>query len=209
MTKRRSARKEPQQSRAQETVQAIIDAATYILSKDGWQGFTTNRIAERAGVNIASLYQYFKNKEAIASEIQERHGSNTRARLEALTASLRAAGGEQSLHSILRATVLMAVEEHKLAPRLHRALSEELPKSFRNASSASSVDEIANAWRKVAAPYFNGVPDPNIAMFITRTVIHAVVHEAAIAEPKWLTSELFVDELIVLLERYLNRSSSN
>jgi AcrR family transcriptional regulator len=206
MKKRLSSRKEPQQGRAQETVQAIVDAATYILSKDGWQRFTTNRIAARAGVNIASLYQYFPNKEAIAAEIQKRHGSITRSRLGALTGSLFGGDRERSLHSILKATVLMAIEEHKLAPRLHRALSEELPKSVRHTSSTSSVNEIADAWRKMAAPYFKHVPDPDIAMFISRTVIHAAVHEAAIAKPEWLSSELFADELIVLLEPYLDRS---
>ena len=66
-------RKSPSQSRAKETVDAILQAGAYILIRDGWEGFTTNRVAERAGVNIASLYQYFSNKESIAVELQRRH----------------------------------------------------------------------------------------------------------------------------------------
>ena len=49
-------RRTPRQTRAQQTVDFILEAATYILSEDGLEGFTTNRVAERAGVNIASLY---------------------------------------------------------------------------------------------------------------------------------------------------------
>ncbi|WP_240999097.1 TetR/AcrR family transcriptional regulator [Pseudomonas viridiflava] len=45
-------RKTPAQARSRATVDAIIQATTYILTKVGWDGLTTNAIAERAGVNI-------------------------------------------------------------------------------------------------------------------------------------------------------------
>lgn len=64
-----STRKKPQQERSVATVQAILQAAAYILARDGWEAFTTNAVAEKAGVNTASLYQYFPNKEAIVAEL--------------------------------------------------------------------------------------------------------------------------------------------
>ena len=66
-------RRTPHQTRALQTVDFILEAAAYILAEEGLGGFTTNRIAERAGVNIASLYQYFPNKSAILEELQARH----------------------------------------------------------------------------------------------------------------------------------------
>ena len=66
-------RKKPRQSRSQATVQAIEEAAAYILEHEGWERFTTNRIAERAGVNISSLYQYFPNKMAILDTLRRAH----------------------------------------------------------------------------------------------------------------------------------------
>jgi AcrR family transcriptional regulator len=57
-------RKQPKQDRSQATVQAILTATTHILTEDGYDQLTTNRVAERAGVSIGSLYQYFPNKEA-------------------------------------------------------------------------------------------------------------------------------------------------
>lgn len=64
-----SPKKLPRQRRAIATVDALIEAATYILAREGLGGFTANKVAEKAGVNIASLYQYFPNKEALIFHI--------------------------------------------------------------------------------------------------------------------------------------------
>ena len=58
-------RKAPRQARAQATHDAILEAATQILSARGLNGFNTNAVAARAGTSIGSLYQYFPNKDAL------------------------------------------------------------------------------------------------------------------------------------------------
>jgi AcrR family transcriptional regulator len=74
MTDRRSAsissRKQPQQARSAELVATILEAAVQVLAKEGAQRFTTARVAEKAGVSIGSLYQYFPNKAAILFRLQ-------------------------------------------------------------------------------------------------------------------------------------------
>lgn len=74
MTERRSSsissRKQPQQARSAELVAAILDAAVQVLTKEGAQRFTTARVAERAGVSVGSLYQYFPNKASILFRLQ-------------------------------------------------------------------------------------------------------------------------------------------
>jgi AcrR family transcriptional regulator len=74
MTNRRkaliSSRKQPQQARSADLVAAILDAAVQVLAKEGAQRFTTARVAERAGVSVGSLYQYFPNKAAILFRLQ-------------------------------------------------------------------------------------------------------------------------------------------
>jgi AcrR family transcriptional regulator len=62
-------KKHAKQSRSIATVDAMIEAATYILTRHGPAGFTANKVAEKAGVNIASFYQYFPNKEALLFHI--------------------------------------------------------------------------------------------------------------------------------------------
>lgn len=65
-----SLKKQPQQARSAELVSAILDAAVQVLAKEGAQRFTTARVAEKAGVSVGSLYQYFPNKAAILFRLQ-------------------------------------------------------------------------------------------------------------------------------------------
>ena len=66
-------RKEPRQARSRATVEAIVDAGARVLAEDGWAAFTTNRVAERAGASIGSLYQYFPDKLSLVEAIRRRH----------------------------------------------------------------------------------------------------------------------------------------
>src|SRR5258708_9263850 len=58
-------RRIPRQARAGETVSLILEATAQILEAGGLTAFTTNAVAERAGVSIGTLYQYFADKNAI------------------------------------------------------------------------------------------------------------------------------------------------
>jgi AcrR family transcriptional regulator len=74
MTERRKAqislRKQPKQARSTELVANILEAAAQVLAKEGAHRFTTARVAEKAGVSVGSLYQYFPNKAAILFRLQ-------------------------------------------------------------------------------------------------------------------------------------------
>ncbi|ORM74702.1 TetR family transcriptional regulator [Pantoea wallisii] len=72
-----SQRKKPQQARSSELVSAILQAATQVLEQEGANRFTTARVAERAGVSIGSLYQYFPNKAAILFRLQREEWERT------------------------------------------------------------------------------------------------------------------------------------
>ncbi|ATB39826.1 TetR family transcriptional regulator [Cystobacter fuscus] len=65
-----SSRKQPQQARSTQLVAAILKAAAQVLAKEGARRFTTARVAERAGVSVGSVYQYFPNKAAILFRLQ-------------------------------------------------------------------------------------------------------------------------------------------
>lgn len=81
MTERRSkqisSRKQPQQARSAELVSAILTAAIQVLAQEGAARFTTARVAERAGVSVGSLYQYFPNKAAILFRLQSEEWRQT------------------------------------------------------------------------------------------------------------------------------------
>jgi AcrR family transcriptional regulator len=72
---KRKPRKSPSQSRSKDTVDAIVAAATRILRERGYAQTNVNRVAERAGVSVGSLYQYFPSKEALVAEVARRHST--------------------------------------------------------------------------------------------------------------------------------------
>ena len=69
-TPRISSRKQPKQARSAQLVSDILTAAAQVLARDGAHRFTTARVADKAGVSVGSLYQYFPNKEAILFRLQ-------------------------------------------------------------------------------------------------------------------------------------------
>ena len=78
-----TSRKKPQQARSNDLVAAILEAAIQVLAKEGAQRFTTTRVAEKAGVSVGSIYQYFPNKAAILFRLQADEWRQTTAMLRA------------------------------------------------------------------------------------------------------------------------------
>lgn len=196
-------RKNPVQERARATVEAILDAGAYILVKDGWERFTTNNVAERAGVNIASLYQYFPNKESIVAELQRRHIEKGRAAYPDMIAQLRS---QPTLRATLKILIDGAVAEHRINPKLHKVFAEVLPRASRRVHGERDKQLISQL-ENILEPYAIRVPDLDIALFLVRVIGHAAIHEAASERPNLLENPLFAEELITLMERYLVRNN--
>jgi AcrR family transcriptional regulator len=111
-------RKQPRQARAQHTVEAIIEAAARILEEQGHGGFTTNAVAELAGVSIGTLYQYFPDKDALLGALIARETARL---VEEAEAASVIAPGQQALDALVRAAVRHQVRR----PRLARLLDFE------------------------------------------------------------------------------------
>lgn len=76
-----SSRKQPKQARSNDLMAAVLDAAVQVLRTEGAARFTTARVAERAGVGVGSLYQYFPNKASILFRLQSDEWRRTSAML--------------------------------------------------------------------------------------------------------------------------------
>lgn len=124
MTKRRSeqisTRKRPQQTRSNELIAAVLEAAVQVLAKEGAQRFTTARVAERAGVSVGSLYQYFPNKGAILFRLQRDEWSRTAAALRSILEDVRLSPVER-LRALVHAFLRSECEEAELRRALHDA----------------------------------------------------------------------------------------
>ncbi|MGK9007680.1 helix-turn-helix domain-containing protein, partial [Citrobacter europaeus] len=81
-----TSRRQPQQARSADLVSIILQAASEVLANAGAGRFTTARVAERAGVSVGSVYQYFPNKAAILFRLQSDEWTRTADRLSAILA---------------------------------------------------------------------------------------------------------------------------
>jgi AcrR family transcriptional regulator len=116
--KRLDPRKQPTQSRATDTVNAVLEAAARILEHHGFEGYTTNAIAEQAGVSIGSLYQYFPDKEAVTVALIERECA-------LLLADVAEADSITNYRGAINHLVNAAIAHQLRRPRLARLLDVE------------------------------------------------------------------------------------
>lgn len=117
-------RKEASQERSRATVNALIDATARILVKEGFDEASTNHIADVAGVSVGSLYQYFPGKEALVAAVIERHHREIMQTVEGELADI----ASQPLAQGVRKLIAVAVNAHRIDPKLHRVLAEQIPR---------------------------------------------------------------------------------
>lgn len=118
-------RKAPAQQRSRSTVEDILTAAAQVFEAHGYAAGTTNRIAQRAGVSIGTLYQYFPNKESLAVALLERHLAEGMRHMAGWVAGCIAT--PRSLHDTLHVFVEGMLDLHADSPRLQHILLEETP----------------------------------------------------------------------------------
>lgn len=195
-------RKLPRQERAKATVDAIVEATTQILLQGGYDRFTTARAAERAGVSIGSLYQYFPNKAALASAVIDRCCDEFRSAFEqALARRPRA-----TLADCIRAIVDVGLVSHHLTPELHRIVLDLAPRigvaQKTELVSRSAAQAIAAALREHAEEI---APDIDIATAaaVIETALEALAHRALAAHPVHLEGDRLAGEAVRLIHGYL------
>jgi AcrR family transcriptional regulator len=143
MTDRRriplASRKSPQQARSNDLVAAILEAAIQVLEKEGAQRFTTTRVAEKAGVSVGSLYQYFPNKAAILFRLQSDEWRRTTDMLRKILADRKRSPPER-LRRLVHAFVKSECDE----AAMRVALDDAAP-LYRDAPEAQAVKAEGNS----------------------------------------------------------------
>lgn len=192
-------RKEPKQARSRATVETIVQAGARILSDEGWAGFTTNRIAELAGVSIGSFYQYFPNKLALVDAIRHHHLDDSMAVMR----SIRADG--LSPAEFAAQLVRAVVAAHSVYPGLHRVLLDEAPSSeeYRNPHSEFEIEYLFY-YAQAVATYRKRLPNEadRIAGRVISDAIDGVIHNAA--RRGCIDNPVVQNELVCLVSLYLS-----
>lgn len=114
-------RKHPRQARSRHTVDTILTAAEEILLHSGLAGFNTNAVAERAGVSIGSLYQFFPGKEAILATLVRNMRRDMLADLVAAQQTTDAAGLAEAMGAMIDASLKHHLRAPELTERLEQA----------------------------------------------------------------------------------------
>ncbi|MBO1272223.1 TetR family transcriptional regulator [Shewanella sp. 4t3-1-2LB] len=120
-------RKLPRQGRSKTLVAAILEAAIHVLADGGIRGFTTARVAEKAGISVGSLYQYFPNKAAILFQLQVNEWRKTQQLIETILADMTKPPREK-LETAIRSFIQSECDESSI----RKALGDASP-FYRNA----------------------------------------------------------------------------
>jgi len=196
-------RKNASQGRSRATVDALVEATARVLVKEGFDKASTNRIAETAGVSIGSLYQYFPGKDALVAAVIDRHTED----LMQVVRDTLAEVIELPLERAVRRIVSVAVEAHRVDPKLHRVVAEQIPRS-----GGENVEVFNRRYFGFFRSYLEAHKaeirriDLDLAAFVCVTSIEAVTHNAVLNHPELLSDEgveALVEEASRLVVTYL------
>ncbi|MEW5683935.1 MAG: TetR/AcrR family transcriptional regulator [Pseudomonadota bacterium] len=197
-------RKSASQDRSRATVEALVEATARILVRDGFDKASTNRIGHEAGVSVGSLYQYFPNKEALVVAVIERHNRD----LMTLVRGALAGAATLPVEQGVRALVTAAIAAHRLDPKLHRVLAEQIPRTGALENVEAFSRENFGTFRAYLEDHRAELRalDLDLAAFVCVTSIEALTHTAVLHHAELLTDEAaaaLVDETTRLVLRYL------
>ena len=201
-----SSRKQPKQARSEALVAAILEAAVQVLAKEGAARFTTIRVAEKAGVSVGSLYQYFPNKAAILFRLQSDEWRQTSDLLHEILAD-RAMPPFERLRRLVHAFIQSECDE----AAMRVALNDAAP-LYRNAPEAQTAQQAGD--KKIATFLREVLPELSparraVAAELIGTTLGAVGSEFSESPRTGAEIEAFAGAMADMLTAYLKSLASN
>lgn len=203
-------KKIPKQARSKAVVESILNASKKILLAEGMKNLTTNHIAKHAEVNIASLYQYFPDKESIVATLIERHVDEESKRISAVIKHIIKHTDTQSSvllsHDNIRLIIKELIDVHtdnlELTQILHMQVSHVACRHVLQNATQFFTDLIKGMLNKEQQYRYenNGVR----AYIITHS-IDLLIQNTLIEDPDLFVKPEFLDELVNLSISYLRR----
>ncbi|MDQ3265402.1 MAG: TetR/AcrR family transcriptional regulator [Myxococcota bacterium] len=201
MARKLTPRKRPSQERARATVEALLQAAAQVLEAEGEEGLNTNKIAERAGVSIGTLYQYFPNKESLLMGLIAAHQEGLRLAIvgelrkhQTLPLPQLVTQVMSSMLDVFRANVKLSVNLEKLCATLGEAAGLEVELEALRVWTQQVLEERAAEL---------AIPDPELAAFMVVRSVEGVVLGAARCRPELFENDALVPQLSALVLGYL------
>ncbi len=193
-------KKEPKQPRARQTVTRIIDATAELVRELGVDGITTNKVAERANVNIASLYQYFPNKQALISALLQRYLNEITQVLNQVLVQL----GDASVEESSRAWAQMSIQYYRQSDGV---FTEILKNQYANTTLPEMREfehRLMEAIRRFLVKQRDQlqVEDLDLSIYIAFSACTSVIAKHVMEPVPYYTDEQVVEEVVKLMVRY-------
>jgi AcrR family transcriptional regulator len=193
-------RRQPQQRRAQQTVEAVLDAVVRLLKRGSSRAITTNHIAATAGISIGSLYQYFPDKGAIFVALHERH----LLQIDQLIQSTLVEHAAEPLDELIRALVDAMVEAHATDPEFFKRLQMEVP--HRAGETRDFAVRLHGVFRLAMAARAHELKrgrDLDTAAFVVTHMVESLCHGAVLRRPAGLSLASAKKEITKAVLAYL------
>jgi AcrR family transcriptional regulator len=144
-------RKTPVQARSTVTVEAISEATIQVLLSQGAERLTTTRVAERAGVSVGTLYQYYPNKRSLLFAVLERHMNDVATKVEAACESACHKPLAEMIREMVEAFVDAKMERADISVALYRVAGD--------VGGTALVRRVAQRSRKAVGEMLQTAPD--------------------------------------------------
>lgn len=196
-----SPRKSPRQARSQATVGAILDAAARVLVERGYAATNTNLVAERAGVSVGSLYQYFPNKDALIAALHERHVRE----MDEVTERAITESEGLDFDAALTMVIEGLVDAHRVEAGLHRVLETQLAGLDMLDDRDDVEAKISEQIRRLLGRYKSElrVPDLRLAIYMLLHALHGLVHAVVHERPSGISIKQATREMVRMTRIYL------
>jgi AcrR family transcriptional regulator len=193
-------KKFPTQERSRQTVEALIEATARIVAELGWMQTTTNHIAERAGVSVGSLYQYFENREALFTALIEREIGVITARLDDQIPFLLKADAPTAIRASLEVAFAYFESNEKLFTELANNWQATGTTAFVDAFEAYMLDAMRMFMAQNYAAY--EPIDLNAVSFIMSNGTMFVLTRFISRKPKGVSKESLIAQITALYALY-------
>jgi AcrR family transcriptional regulator len=196
-------RKMPSQERSRKTMAAVYESAAHIFVNVGYAEATTDQIAEKAGVSIGTLYNYFSGKEAILNGLWEQHMNEIKAAVQEVDQNIRRQSFiDRNIVPVLLNLVLEIVSYERLGNRLFVS-PVGLPEAFLQKRRELGI-YIESAMEAVFRDFANvRIRNPKIGVHILWATVQAVIHDYILSNSEEIKPEELIDELGDMLARYV------
>jgi AcrR family transcriptional regulator len=187
-------RRIPRQARASETMALVLEAAAQILEDGGLTAFTTNRVAERAGVSIGTLYQYFADKNAVLLALAQQEMKRA---LGDVAQALQG-DGDGTVEGRVRAMVRAMVHAFRGRARARKAVMQAI---LAQGMGIEMMAPIASFIAKQPQALLFTLTREQL--FVLSRALMGTIRAAVMDEQPFLRSRSFEDEVVRLVVAYL------